>query len=72
MSFWDYLIVTASNARQAQAYEGHLRLRRELGLLPQVRECLVAAVGATLEEVWDVYRAHYGTFKESSVLVESV
>ena len=27
---------------------------------------------ATLEEVWDVYRAHYGTFKESSVLVESV
>ncbi len=26
---------------------------------------------ATLEEVWDVYRAHYGTFKESSHLVES-
>ncbi len=26
---------------------------------------------ATLEEVWDVYRAHYGTFKESSVLVDS-
>lgn len=26
---------------------------------------------ATLEEVWDVYRQHYGTFKESSLLVES-
>jgi methylmalonyl-CoA mutase N-terminal domain/subunit len=27
---------------------------------------------ATLEEVWDVYRDRWGTFKESSVLVESV
>ncbi|HEY5531542.1 MAG TPA: methylmalonyl-CoA mutase family protein [Candidatus Anoxymicrobiaceae bacterium] len=26
---------------------------------------------ATLEEVWDVYRAHYGTFKESTQLTES-
>ena len=43
MSSWDYLIVTASNARQARAYEAQLRLRRELGLLPQVRECFVAA-----------------------------
>jgi fucokinase len=40
---WDYLIVTASNARQARAYEAHLRLRRELGLLPGVGESLVAA-----------------------------
>ena len=43
MSSWDYLIVTASNARQASAYEAQLQLRRELGLLPQVRECFVAA-----------------------------
>ena len=43
MSAWDYLILTASNARQAQAYESQLRLRRELGLLPRVRECFVAA-----------------------------
>jgi len=43
MSSWDYLIVTASNARQASAYEAQLRLRRELGLLPQVRESLVVA-----------------------------
>jgi methylmalonyl-CoA mutase N-terminal domain/subunit len=27
---------------------------------------------ATLEEVWDVYRDRYGTFKESSLLVDSV
>jgi methylmalonyl-CoA mutase N-terminal domain/subunit len=27
---------------------------------------------ATLEEVWDVYRDRYGTFRESSLLVESV
>ena len=43
MSSWDYLIVTASSARQAQAYEAQLRLRRELGLLPQVREWFVVA-----------------------------
>jgi fucokinase len=43
MSSWDYLIVTASNARQASAYEAQLRLRRELGLLPQVRESFVVA-----------------------------
>ena len=43
MSSWDYLIVTASNARQARAYEAQLRLRRELGLLPQVRESFVVA-----------------------------
>jgi fucokinase len=43
MSSWDYLILTASNARQARAYEAQLRLRRELGLLPRVRESFVVA-----------------------------
>ena len=38
---WDYLILTASNALQARAYEDQLRARQELGLLPQVREALV-------------------------------
>jgi len=38
---WDYLIVTASNESQASAYESQLQLRRESGLLPQVRETLV-------------------------------
>jgi fucokinase len=39
---WDYLILTASNALQAWAYEDQLQARRELGLLPQVREAFVA------------------------------
>jgi fucokinase len=38
---WDYLIVTASHERQAQAYEAQLRVRRELGLLGDIREVLV-------------------------------
>jgi fucokinase len=38
---WDYLILTASNALQARAYEDQLRTRKELGLLPQVREAFV-------------------------------
>jgi len=40
---WDYLILTASSERQGCAYEGQLRLRRELGLLAGVREALVVA-----------------------------
>jgi len=40
---WDYLVVTAGSERQARAYEAHLRLRRELGLLAGVREALVVA-----------------------------
>jgi galactokinase/mevalonate kinase-like predicted kinase len=39
---WDYLIVTASNAAQAQAYERQLDLRRRLGLLAGAGEVLVA------------------------------
>ena len=38
---WDYLIVTASNRRQAAAYEAQLSLRRDLGLLAGVRKALV-------------------------------
>src|SRR5579872_5850048 len=40
---WDYLILTASNAEQARAYEGQLRLRRDLGQLTRVGEALVVA-----------------------------
>jgi fucokinase / fucose-1-phosphate guanylyltransferase len=40
---WDYLIVTASNAAQAKAYESQLAVRRELGLLSGVREAIVVA-----------------------------
>jgi fucokinase len=40
---WDFLIVTASNAAQAKAYESQLNLRRELGLLAGVDDLLVVA-----------------------------
>ena len=40
---WDYLIVTASNETQAEAYEIQLDLRRRMGHLTQVRHSLVVA-----------------------------
>src|SRR5579883_2178437 len=40
---WDYLILTASNAEQARAYQAQLRLRRDLGQLTRVREAMVVA-----------------------------
>ena len=40
---WDWLIVTASNDQQAQAYERQLALRRPLGLLAGVEDVLVVA-----------------------------
>lgn len=51
---------------------GKLREDAEMDL--NLFEATMEAVRAyaTLEEVWDVYRDRYGTFKESSVLVESV
>jgi fucokinase len=38
---WDYLVLTASNALQAEAYERQLTARKELGMLPQVRNAFV-------------------------------
>src|SRR5436190_9350810 len=43
MPAWDYLILTASHAEQARAYESQLRARRDLGLLTRVGEALVVA-----------------------------
>ncbi len=40
---WDYLILTAANARQAAAYEDQIRLRHDAGELSQVRHSLVVA-----------------------------
>jgi fucokinase len=40
---WDYLIITASNDAQAQAYESQLKIRQDLGLLSDVREAMVVA-----------------------------
>ena len=64
-SLWDYLIVTAANDRQAAAYDAQIQLRREMGLLPQVRNVLVIADrdgrrigsgGSTLECLSEVLR----------------
>lgn len=41
MTNWDYLVITAANHAQAEAYEAQLRLRRSAGELAQVRHCLV-------------------------------
>ena len=38
---WDYLILTASNAQQSQAYEAQLRIRRKLELISGLKETLV-------------------------------
>ncbi len=40
---WDYLILTASNDRQAAGYESQLAVRRRAGLLPKVGATLVVA-----------------------------
>jgi fucokinase len=40
---WDYLIVTASNEAQAQAYESQLKIRSHLGLLGNVQDLIVVA-----------------------------
>ena len=40
---WDYLIVTASNDAQAEAYQSQLKVRQDLGLLSNVRDTLVVA-----------------------------
>ncbi len=40
---WDYLIVTAANERQAEAYEGQLRRRKGSDALTVVHHCLVIA-----------------------------
>ncbi|MGO9109475.1 MAG: L-fucokinase [Thermoguttaceae bacterium] len=40
---WDYLILTASNDRQAAGYENQLAVRRRFGLLPEVGTALVVA-----------------------------
>jgi fucokinase len=39
-SMWDYLIVTAANDQQAEAYDHQLQQRQKAGEIPQVRNCL--------------------------------
>ena len=70
MSSWDYLIVTASNERQARAYEAQLAIRRQLGLLGDVQEAIVVpdpggkrvgSGGSTLLCLLEVLRRRLGS-----------
>ena len=38
---WDYLIVTASNDAQAEAYKSQLKVRKDLGFLSSVSDVMV-------------------------------
>ena len=58
MNRWDYLIVTASHAEQADAYRAQLEIRRRAGLLASARQVLaipdlegrrIGSGGSTLE-----------------------
>jgi len=72
---WDYLIVTASNEAQAKAYESQLAVRRELGLLSDVREAIVVpdpggrrvgSGGSTLYCLMEVLRRRLGRRPQKS------
>lgn len=59
---WDYLIVTASNGRQAAAYDTELSLRMELGIIPGVRKARAVPdpggrrVGSGGSTVWSLLK----------------
>ncbi|HPU28621.1 MAG TPA: L-fucokinase [Phycisphaerae bacterium] len=64
---WDYLIITAANESQAASYHRQVELRRNLGLLPDVREVMVVpdphgrrigSGGATLRCLLEVLNRH--------------
>jgi fucokinase len=66
---WDYLIVTASNESQAQAYESQLKVRQDLGLLSSVSNVMVVpdpggkrigSGGSTLYCLMEVLNRHLG------------
>jgi len=40
---WDYLIITASNGKQAGAYRSMIDLRKSLGLINGIKNVLVVA-----------------------------
>lgn len=72
---WDYLIVTASNASQASAYETHLKARQQLGFLNGIRNFLVVddpdgkrigSGGSTLQCWMEVLKRELGVAPDSS------
>jgi fucokinase len=75
---WDYLVLTASNALQARAYEAQMRLRRQAGLLRGVRQVMVAADpggrrvgsgGATLLALEQILRLEGGSASTAETLL---
>ncbi len=83
---WDYLIVTAANDQQAQAYDVQLRERQKAGELPQVRQCLVipdlegrriGSGGSTLHALACVLRCERpdvgpGSFEEAEAILSGL
>src|SRR5579863_1434120 len=72
---WDYLIVTASNDLQAEAYRSQIDLRRSIGQLTQARNVLVVADlegrrigsgGSTIECLRQVVAAERAVFAADS------
>jgi galactokinase/mevalonate kinase-like predicted kinase len=68
---WDYLIVTASNDAQAEAYQSQLEVRQNLGLLSNIRNAIVVADpggkrvgsgGSTLYSLMEVLNRHSGQY----------
>ena len=59
---WDYLVVTASNGRQAAAYDDELALRIRLGFLPGVRKAMAvpdpggSRIGSGGSTVWSLLK----------------
>ncbi|HEX2695760.1 MAG TPA: L-fucokinase, partial [Acidobacteriota bacterium] len=59
---WDYLVVTASNGRQAAAYADELALRMGLGFIPRVRKAMAvpdpggSRIGSGGSTVWSLLK----------------
>ncbi|WP_010246412.1 fucose pyrophosphorylase domain-containing protein [Acetivibrio cellulolyticus] len=62
---WDYIVITASNERQAQAYRIQIDERQKNGVLPEKTKCIVlsdpdgkrvGSGGATLNVLKEIYK----------------
>lgn len=82
---WDYLIVTAANERQAEAYRFLIRQREKAGQIPQVRTCLaipdiegkrIGSGGSTLHCLDQVLQRERtggpGTFEEAGEILSGL
>jgi galactokinase/mevalonate kinase-like predicted kinase len=73
---WDYLILTASNEDQGTAYESQLKLRKKLGLVPDVKEVMVIPdpgsrrVGSGGSTIWCLLRILSRELRGSSRILD--